>query len=160
MDQTETFQQELNDYLSQLKKPYLEGFDKKEELIIEAYNRMQWQVNASHILIKVDPKASPSDTLRAFQTLDSLRQSISTKAQFEEVAQQYSEDGSARNGGNLGWFTVFSMVYPFESATYNTPKGKVSEVVKSRFGYHIVYVNDKRKAIGKVQSSHIFSPID
>lgn len=156
LDQSATFQQELNGYLSQIKKPYLEGFDKKKELIEEAYERMQWQVNASHILIKVDPKASPSDTLKAFQTLDSLRQSISTKGQFEKAAKAYSQDGSAKNGGSLGWFTVFSMVYPFESAAYDTPKGEVSEVVKSQFGYHILYVNAKRKAIGKVQTSHIF----
>ncbi len=156
IDQSDQFQEELNGYLSQLKKPYLEGFDKKEELANEAYERMQWQVNASHILIKVDTDASPTDTLVAFQTLDSLRTRINSQSEFEEAAKKYSQDGSARNGGKLGWFTVFSMVYPFESAAYETPKGQVSEVVRSQFGYHIVFVNDRRKAIGKVQTSHIF----
>ena len=156
LDSSAAFQEELQGYLAQLKKPYMEGFDQKDDLIQEAFDRMQWEVNASHILIKVLPNASASDTLRAFEKLASIRENIRSKDDFKLAAQQFSEDGSAQNGGELGWFSVFMMVYPFETAAYDTQVDEVSKIIRSQFGYHILYVNDKRKSVGKVQTSHIF----
>lgn len=155
IDTSANLKAELAGYLGQLKKPYKEGFDIKG-LSQEAYDRMKWEVNASHILLKVDPKANPKDTLAAYNKIDSLRNSISTKQEFEAAARKYSQDGSARSGGQLGWFSVFSMVYPFETAAYETNKGEVSEIVKTQFGYHLVFVNDKRQERGRVRTSHIF----
>jgi acyl-CoA synthetase (AMP-forming)/AMP-acid ligase II len=67
-----------------------------------------------------------------------------------------SEDPSVTsNGGNLGYFTAFQMVYPFEDAAYNTPIGKVSNPFRTRFGYHIVKVVDKREARGTITTAHV-----
>lgn len=156
LDQSKTFQSELNGYLKELRKPYTEGLNQEEELIEEAYARMQTNIKAAHILIPVQPDASPSDTLQAYTLLDSLRSTINTAEDFANAARRYSKDGSAQNGGNLGWFTVFMMVYPFESAAYDTEIGQVSNVVRSQFGYHIIFVQDKIEAAGKVRTSHIF----
>lgn len=155
IDTSSSLKAELKGYLEQLKKPYKEGFD-VEGLSKEAYERMKWEINASHILLKVDPKASPKDTLIAFSKIDSLRNSIRNKEEFEAAARKFSQDGSAPSGGQLGWFSVFSMVYPFETAAYETKKGEVSQIVKTQFGYHLVFVNDKRQERGRVRTSHIF----
>lgn len=156
LDTSKAFQDELQGYLSQIKKPYLENPQSEEALIRETYNRMKADINASHILIKVAPTAPPQDTLKAYQFLDSLRMTIDSKQEFEEMARKFSQDGSAQVGGNLGWFTAMHMVTPFEDGAYNTAVGRVSEVVRSTFGYHLIYVNDKRENKGKIKTSHIF----
>jgi peptidyl-prolyl cis-trans isomerase SurA len=77
-------------------------------------------------------------------------------APFDEVAYAASEDKSAlSNRGDLGWFTAFSMVYPFETLCYNTPVGKIGGPARTKFGYHIALVTDRRPAAGKITVAHI-----
>jgi peptidyl-prolyl cis-trans isomerase SurA len=78
------------------------------------------------------------------------------KGDFGMLARKYSEDPSAKeNGGDLGWFSALRMVYPFESAAYNTPKGKVSMPIRTRFGYHIIKSFGSRDALGEIAAAHI-----
>lgn len=156
LDTTKAFKEELEGYISQIRKPYLENPKAEEELLQETYKHMQTDVNASHILIKVPATALPADTLKAYNFLDSLKQTIDSRAEFEEMAKRFSQDGSAQSGGTLGWFTAMQMVAPFEDGAYDTPVGELSEIVRSSFGYHLIYVNDKRENRGKVLTSHIF----
>ena len=156
LDTTKTFQTELNGYLGELKKPYAEGLAQEQKLLEEAHDRMSYKIKASHILIPLDPNSKPKDTLSTYQFLDSLRARVNSKEQFAELAKKYSKDGSASKGGQLGWFSVFMMVYPFESAAYETPVGEVSNVVRTQFGYHLLFIEDKIKAPIKVRTSHIF----
>ncbi|HET8809375.1 MAG TPA: peptidylprolyl isomerase [Flavobacteriaceae bacterium] len=156
LDESVAFQKEFEKYRGQLANKYLSETNVTEALVQEAYQRMQTAVNASHILIRVSPNAAPEDTLKAYQKALELRKKIIAGGNFETFAKKYSEDPSAKkNGGNLGWFTVFKMVYPFETAAYETETGKVSMPVKTQFGYHLVKVNDKRPAKGKVSVAHI-----
>lgn len=77
-------------------------------------------------------------------------------APFDEVAFVASEDKSAvQNRGDLGWFTAFSMVYPFETLCYNTPVGKVGGPARTKFGYHVALVTGRRPAAGKITVAHI-----
>ncbi|MBO3699716.1 peptidylprolyl isomerase [Roseivirga sp. E12] len=155
-DTTAGFKQELAGYLSQIRKPYLDNPEAEEKLISEIHRRKQIEIDASHLLIKVAPNASPSDTLRAYQLVDSLRQTVKSKEEFEALAKRFSQDGSAQNGGKLGWFSAMDMVGPFENAAYHTEENQVSEVVKTQFGYHILYINQVRPSRGSLKSSHIF----
>jgi len=156
MDTTKVFRNELNNYLSALKKPYAEGTDLTDQLVKEAYERMQFNFKASHILLKISPNAGKEDTLVSYTFLDSLRSTVTNERQFAELAKTYSEDGSAQNGGDLGWFNVFMMVYPFETAAYQTPIGEVSQIVRTEFGYHLIFVQDRIKNPGRLRTSHIF----
>ncbi|MEM9856860.1 MAG: peptidylprolyl isomerase [Bacteroidota bacterium] len=156
MDTTKGFYDEFNTYQEQLKKPYLTETKVTDSLIQEAYSRMKKEINASHILIKVPENADPKDTLAAYQKATQIREKALAGERFEDLAKEYSEDPSAKtNGGNLGYFTSFQMVYPFESAAYKTAKGEVSDLVRTRFGYHIIKVLDVREAQGTVEVSHI-----
>jgi len=155
LDTTKSFKKEFNTYQEQLKKPYLTETKVTEKLLQEAYDRYKTEINASHLLLKVDPNASPEDTLKTYNRLLEIRDEAENTA-FEELAKKYSQDPSAaRNGGNLGYFTSFQMVYPFESAAYKTPEGEVSDPVRTRFGYHLIKVHDKRPSQGKVMVSHL-----
>ena len=158
MDTVAAFQKELAGYRNQLARPYMVDSELLSELVEEAYERKGTEVRASHILISVAPDASPADTLLAWNRIQTLRDRVIHGDNFGEVARSKggSEDPSvANNGGDLGWFTAFQMVYPFESAAYETAEGDVNDVVRTRFGYHILKVTGKRKARGEVQVAHI-----
>ena len=171
MDTISAFVKELEGYRTQLAKPYFVDEKVNEALLQEAYNRLLKDIRASHILIMVDEHANPEDTLAAFNKITSIREEIiSGKKTFGDAAAEYSDDQSARdkeavqgqsgfrpgNKGDLGYFTVFNMVYPFESAAYNTAVNQISTPVRSRFGYHLVKVTDRRDAMGVAEVAHIF----
>ncbi|PWL24137.1 MAG: hypothetical protein DCO96_15215 [Fluviicola sp. XM-24bin1] len=150
---------ELNGYTKQLANPYLVDSTKIEELVEEAYYRTANEVRASHILIQVSQNAMPKDTLAAYNRIMNLRQRVLDGEDFAAVASGPggSEDPSAKaNAGDLGYFTAFQMVYPFEDMAYKTEIGSVSMPFRTRFGYHIIYVADKRPARGSMESAHIF----
>lgn len=158
MDTAEVFKKELAGYRTQLARPYLVDTELLDALVMEAFERKKQEVRASHLLVSVGAKASPSDTLKAWNRIQNLRSRVVAGEDFETVARSKggSEDPSvASNGGDLGWFTAFQMVYPFECAAFQTEVGDVSEVVRTRFGYHILKVGSKRKAHGEVQVAHI-----
>ena len=158
MDTAEAFITELAGYRSQLARPYLVDGDLLDTMVEEAYERKGMEVRASHILVNVEDNATPADTLAAWKRIQSIRARVKSGEDFEAVARSKngSDDPSAvSNGGDLGWFTAFQMVYPFECAAFNTPEGEVSTVVRTRFGYHILNVVGKRKARGEVQVAHI-----
>ena len=174
MDTLPKFIKEYQGYRKQLSKPYFSNDEVTESLVEEAYERMKWDINASHILIKCDVNAIPADTLKAYNKAIELRKRIMNGEDFGDVAEEASEDPSARdmeaipgkqrahkgNRGNLGYFTVFDMVYPFESGAYNTKEGEISMPVRSDFGYHIIKVNSKTPACGTINAAHIFLVVD
>ncbi len=155
-DTLQNYIRELEGYISQIRKPYLENPEAEEKLINEIHGRKQVEINASHLLIKLAPNASPKDTLKAYKFIDSLRMNIESKEHFESLAGRFSQDGAGQNGGRLGWFSTMDMVGPFENAAYNTKTHEVSQVVRTQFGYHILFVNQKRPSKGSLKTSHIF----
>ncbi|MDO7850124.1 peptidylprolyl isomerase [Hymenobacter convexus] len=156
LDTTQAFKRELDGYRQQLAQPYLTEKSVTDQLVREAYDRMSQEVNASHILIRVAPDATPQDTLAAYQKAVKLRQQALAGEDFGQLARANSEDPSAKeNGGKLGYFTAMQMVYPFESAAYKTPVGQVSQPIRTRFGYHLIKVNDKRAAQGEIKVAHL-----
>jgi peptidyl-prolyl cis-trans isomerase SurA len=149
---------ELDGYKKQLSLPYLIDSAKNEALVREAYDRTRTEIRASHILITCASNASPADTLAAYNRIIGLKKRIEKGENFASVARgkNGSEDPSAvNNGGDLGYFTAFQMVYPFEDMAYNTPVGSISEPFRTRYGYHIVNVTDKRPARGTIKTAHI-----
>lgn len=161
MDTLPAFIQELEGYRKQLAQPYLSDREVTEKLIEEAYERMKYDVKAAHILVKVTLEADPKDTLAAYNKIMKIRKRIVGGEDFEKVAAEVSEDPSAKNNqGNLGYFSAFQMVYPFETVAYETEVGKISMPVRTSFGYHLVKTIDKRKARGIMKVAHIMVRAD
>ncbi len=156
LDTTAAFNKEFKSYKEELKKPYLAEKDELDRLTKEAYQRLNEEVKASHILITLKPDAASADTLAAFTKIMTIRSRVMGGENFEKVAEQVSEDPSAKsNGGNLGYFTALQMVYPFEQAAYSLKVGEISQPVRTRFGYHLLKVTDRKPARGEVEVSHI-----
>ena len=162
LDTSKKFKDELAGYRVQLERPYLIDTSINENLINEAYYRTVNEVSASHIMVQLSPNPNPKDTLAAFRKIEDIRLKINSGiASFEELAEEVSEDPSAKfNKGNLGYFNAFKMVYPFECAAYNTPVGKISKIIRSKYGYHLVKPNNIRKAKGRTRTSHIMITIN
>lgn len=149
---------ELEGYRKQLSLPYLIDSAQNESLVKEAYDRTANEVRTSHILIRLESNASPQDTLKAYNRIMGLKKRIEKGEDFAYVAK--GKDGSddpsaASNGGDIGFFTAFQMVYPFEDKAFNTPVGAVSDPFRTKFGYHILKVTDKRPSRGTITTAHI-----
>ena len=156
LQNNEKYQKELKGYRTQLSKNYFSDSKVTNELIQEGYNRYLKEVKASHILVMCDENALPADTLIAFNKIKEIRQRIEKGEDFGKVATEASQDPSAKeNKGNLGYFSAFRMVYAFESAAFKTPLGSVSKPFRTRFGYHILKVEDIRDNRGEVSVAHI-----
>ena len=150
------YQTELKSYRSQLAKNYFNDTKITQELIDEGYSRLQKEIKASHILILADENATSEDTLKAFKKIQEIRIKALAGEDFESLATQFSEDPSAKeNKGDLGYFSAFRMVYSFENAAFNTPKGEISKIIRTRFGYHILKINDVRINRGEITVAHI-----
>ncbi|MDR2867964.1 MAG: peptidylprolyl isomerase [Bacteroidales bacterium] len=169
VDTAMSFQRELAGYRGQSAQQYLIDKEVTENLVDEAFERSKSQVRASHLLINCDYNASPKDTLAAYNKIMRIRKEIIDGLNFNDAAVKYSEDPSAKdrpdpqskrvqrgNRGELGYFSVFSLIYPFETGAYTTPVGTVSMPVRSQFGYHLIYVQDKVPTIDRIVVSQIF----
>ncbi|NEU10054.1 hypothetical protein GZH53_17140 [Flavihumibacter sp. R14] len=159
MDKSQEFREELKGYRDRLASRYLLEREVSEKLVSEAYQRSLKIINVSHILIMCPPEASANDTLKAYERIALIRDKAVSGASFEELAAVYSEEpGSAQRKGYIGDFSVFQMVYPFETAAYNTPPGSVSQVVRTRFGYHLIKIHSVRPNPGRVETDQILIP--
>jgi peptidyl-prolyl cis-trans isomerase SurA len=164
-DTVPKLKRELEGYRKQLALPYLIDSTENRAMVTQSYERLKTEVRASHILLRLKPTASVKDTLKAYTRLIELRKRIINGEDFELVAQSKnsSEDPSvATNGGDLGFFTAFQMLYPFEERAYTTAVGKTSMPFRTKYGYHILKVTDKRQARGTTKCAHLMvsSPLE
>lgn len=102
------------------------------------------QVRASHILIKVDENATEAQKKEAREKIKAVQEKVKKGEDFAELAKTYSEGPSAPGGGNLGYFRRGQMVKPFEDAAFKLKPGETSDIVETRFGYHLIKVVDKQ----------------
>jgi len=167
LDTQKNFINEFQKYRDQLAQSYLIDKNTVDKLLNEAYNRMQNDVRVSHILVKLSPYANPKDTLKAYNKALEIRKKLLNGADFAKLAIEMSDDNSARdqntadgrlipgNGGDLGYFNVFNMLYDFETAAYNLNVGDISLPVRTPVGYHIIKLTEKHPAIYRFKIAHI-----
>lgn len=156
LDTLKSYKREIQSYKNQLTAPYLQDKEFTKKLVKEAYYRTKTEIRASHILIRLPRGFQPKDTVKAFNKITEIRNRITKGEAFDKVAKETSEDPSAKeNGGDLGYFYAFRMVYDFEEAAYNIKEGEVSEPFRTRFGYHIVKRTGTRPSKGERQVAHI-----
>lgn len=129
------FMNQINIPESQLKAYYQENMDRY---------KTDKKVKARHILFRLDEDKSSEEKVRqkALEVLEKARKG----EDFEALARAYSEDPSAEHGGDLGYFSKGQMVEPLEEAAFELEKGELSDLVKTRFGYHIIKLEDIQEA--------------
>jgi peptidyl-prolyl cis-trans isomerase C len=101
-------------------------------------------VHASHILIRVDPKADAAAKKKARAEIDAVLKQAKAGADFGKLAQQHSQDTSAAQGGDLNYFSKGQMVPEFDKVAFELKKDEISGIVTTQFGYHIIKVIDHK----------------
>ena len=164
LDTIPALMNELETYRKQLSNNYLTDREIMSSLTEEAYERMKNDIHISHIYVRVGEDASPKDTLEAYKKIQDFYQQLTIGKDFAALAKEVSEDESTKdNGGQIGYITALQLpgFYDLETAAYNTAEGSFSKPVRSRIGYHILFVNDVRPARGQIELAHIlFRVID
>ncbi|MGA1862839.1 peptidylprolyl isomerase [Deferribacter thermophilus] len=112
-------------------------YDKNKEKFV-----IKDSVHVKHIVILTGDKRSDDE---AKKLIENIYSELQKGANFEDLAKEYSEDGSAKMGGDLGYIAKGKVVPEFEKVAFETEVGKISKPFKSRFGYHILKVLDKKK---------------
>ena len=142
---------ELESYKKQLAKNYLTDHKVTNELVEEAYQRISYDIKASHILVKI--AEHEKDTVTAYTSILKLRERLLNEG-FDSLKKEV-HNGKTIFAEDLGYFSGFKMVYDFENVAFNTPVGEVSQPFRTSFGYHVVKVFDKRTSRGEVTAAHI-----
>ncbi|MHA8079623.1 peptidylprolyl isomerase [Aquirufa regiilacus] len=154
--QSPAFQDEYQSFRKELASPYLIDGEKSEALVKEAYQRLKFEKQVGHILVKLPQNPSIADTLIAYQKIDNIRKRVLAGEIFEDLAKKFSEDDlSALKGGNIGFVTSLQTQYAFENAVYALEKGGISGIVRTSAGYHLIKILDVRPNQGKIRLAHI-----
>lgn len=160
LDTLSSFLQELQGYRDQLARSYLKDTVTEEEFARQEYERLKWEVKASHIFVRCAMDAAPEDTFRAWNKLAEASRRLKKGEPFEKVARELSEDAStAPNGGSLGYFTALTMIYPFENTAYSLLPGQISAPLRTSTGYHLIKLYECRPSRGEVRVAHIMKAV-
>lgn len=154
--------EDIQNDLKQYKENFITSFliDKEivEPKIKDLYEKKEYEVRASHILINLPMQNfTPEDSIKAYQKANDALKKLKDGVPFAEVAAEFSDDMSAKqNGGDLYYFTAGMTVPEFEDAIYKLKVGDYTkEPVRTSFGLHIVKLVDKRKRNEGIKASHI-----
>lgn len=162
LDTLPSLRAELKKYRTELAAPYLIDSAALDELLRKAYERNQYSLCAAHILVGVGLDADPADTLQAYRHALELRGRVTDGGEnfyavaAEEARRQNKDARIRENEGYLGYFSVFDMVAPFEDAAYAMSVGEISMPVRTRFGYHIIWLIDRVPLHGRLDMAHIW----
>ncbi len=158
LDTIKALQNELAGYRKQLAATYLSDKEVLKSLTEEAYERMQQDVDFSHVLIKVGATASREREEDAYQKALTVLERLRAGEDLARVALEVSQDATVKkNEGRIGFVTALlpDGFYELETALYTLPLKTYSRPIRSKLGYHIVRVNQRRPARGEVEVSQI-----
>lgn len=163
LDTIPSLQQELEGYRRQLADSYLTDKEVTEKLTREAYDRSLYDISLSHLLVRVKPDASPADSLAAYNKAIGFLNQIKNGEHFALVATNHSDDkGTKDRGGDLGYLVAPfpNGFYALETAAYNAKVDEVTGPIRTKLGYHLIQIKDKRSARGEVEAAHILIRFD
>jgi peptidyl-prolyl cis-trans isomerase SurA len=147
--------QELTDYKKKVGVTYLLEKNIVEPGIKNLYDKRKWELRVSHLMIRPDSSGEEAARKLTQAILDSIKSGKS----FESMVSKYSQDSfSKKDGGDIFYVTAGQLPVEFEDAAYNTPKGQVYPwVVRTKYGFHIIKVTDKKERVPQIRASHILS---
>jgi len=149
---------EYDNYSKQAAFSYWLENDIKKQLLDDFIYRNRYEMKSQHVLIQLDERSPAQEEERVLAQIEEAREKfISGEMSMEELDETYSSRMQGRSvGGDLPWFSAGTTVKPFEDALYSLEPGEISEPVRTQFGYHLIYLEEKRERIPDRLTSHIF----
>ena len=116
--------------------------------------KMPERIRASHILLKMDPKATDASKAETLKKIEEIRSKLDNGEDFAKLAKLYSEDpASAKRGGDLGFTQRGDLVPEYEAIAFNLKDGEISDIVQTQFGFHIIQLIERRGE--RIHTRHI-----
>ncbi len=156
--ETDAYKQELSGYRKQLADSYIIDKEVYDKMIDQVYERQQYDLELSHILIPLSTNANTEALDDAFNRIQSVKEAIDKGIPFEQAVVRYSQDpNSASQGGNIGYVSapLPDGYVVLENEAYSLEVGEISKPIKTNMGYHIVKLLSKRPARGRMTAEHI-----
>jgi peptidyl-prolyl cis-trans isomerase SurA len=150
-------QKEISDYKKNFAPTYLIDKEVVEPELKKLYERKKEEVRASHILLNLQEKPTPEDSIAVYQRADTIIKKLENGEDFGLLAEQYSMDRTVKqNKGDLYYFTAGMTVDEFEDAIYDMKVGEFTDKpVRTMFGLHIVKLTDRKPRVQSIRASHI-----
>jgi peptidyl-prolyl cis-trans isomerase SurA len=146
---------DLDNLRQQVLPNYINDKESINRLVDEAFDRSQKDIHLAHIFISFQQNGMP-DSSTSKRKLNEALIKLKSRADFSEIAKQYSDDPAAKlNGGDLGYITAFTLPYALENLAYTTGVGQLSTVYQSKAGYHIFKNLGEKRDLGKVKAAQI-----
>ncbi|MDR0799648.1 MAG: peptidylprolyl isomerase [Dysgonamonadaceae bacterium] len=164
LDTTAAFRKELDEYRTQLAKPYLSATEVDQKMLLDEYKRDTTWLEVSHIVLffpdyqNRDMKLFPADTLAVYKKATEIRNKFAKGVLFEDLVKQYSDDErskSADRPGYLGWTSGTRILPSLAKGIYSTPVGGISKPIRMNYGYHLINVHAKKADPGEIHAAHI-----
>jgi peptidyl-prolyl cis-trans isomerase SurA len=165
LDTTAAFHKELNEYRTQLAKPYLTASEIDEALLKERYERGKNLREISNLLILFpeakntqSPHIFPADTLETYKKVIQIRNRYLKGEKFEDLVMKNTDDERSKQGnqpGYVGWVSGLRLPVVLEKGIYNTPVGDISQPIRTNYGYHLIKVWAEKADPGDVHAAHI-----
>ena len=160
LDTIQALISELAGYRKQLAKSYLMDREITQRIIDEMWNRRQWDVQVSHILYKLRKNPTQQELSYAFDKAIATKKSIQDGKDWKVAVEEESQDNNSKSsGGNLGYLTAWLPMgfYELENAAYSLSLNEISDPIITRLGVHLIKVEDRRDAFGKIEVAHILA---
>jgi peptidyl-prolyl cis-trans isomerase SurA len=157
LDTLPQLQFDAQSFRSQIEDSYLNNEKAVTDLLNEAFNRSQKDLHVLHFFVPVEPSATTADTLKAFGSINTLYTALSAgKTDYDNLSAASSVKISQ---SDLGFITVFTLPYEYETLIYNLKTGQASKPTRTKSGWHVFKLIEERKAVGKWKVAQILFSI-
>lgn len=146
---------DLQNFRTQIEESYLNDENEVDLLTKEAFNRSQKDIHVIHLFIPVNKQAVSEDTANIYKAARQAYDTLTKNASFQQAAEELKNNAVTATWGDLGFITVFNIPYEFENIIYRLQQGQMSELYRSKNGYHIFKNIEERKAAGKIKVAQI-----
>lgn len=153
LDTLPQLQYDAQSFRSQIEDSYLNNEKAVTDLLSEAFNRSQKDLHVLHFFVPVEPTATPDDTMKAFRSISTLQAALAAgKTDYDNLS---AASGIKIKQSDLGFITVFTLPYEYETLIYNLKMGQVSKPYRTKNGWHVIKLIEERKAVGKWKVAQI-----